>query len=206
MKQIKIGHNSFTYVWVTGKIIEVKEIAKTVGGGTIYVDPRVSTTSNINISSIIEQDVFLEDTAGQEYAIKLENFNFSCRAGHTITVIKIKKNNEQTGTYIGAFNHNTKEHKKKYYLFSSLTRPDSTTYWLMALCTPFALVFGFSIFHTQYHNMFGDYADLAQATSYLLIPALTILLWIIIYVKYQRKKRKYRNLLQKAYASIDISQ
>ncbi|MCK0147632.1 hypothetical protein MWU78_18400 [Arenibacter sp. F26102] len=107
----------------------MKTLAKTVGGGTIYSD-RYAYSSNIEINSVEQINVFLEDAYGSEHAFKLEDFNFSCREGHEITIVKLLIDNNKQGPFIGLYNHTTREHRVKYRLMQIMTSPSMILYCL----------------------------------------------------------------------------
>ncbi|WP_100611360.1 hypothetical protein [Confluentibacter lentus] len=202
-KKIKIANKDYKFQWLKGKILEVKSLSHTRGGGTIYTSSHGYSSGNINIHGIEELNVFLEDSNGDELAFKLENFNFSCREGHEITIIKMIVNNSNHDPFVGLFNHNTKEFKTKFGLLQSASRPSSSFYWLLALVSPIpifisiALGFDFLIGSVDGSN---ENASIIRFLSFITIIAV----WIMLLVFYQKKKSGRYNRLVSEYKKLNI--
>ncbi len=196
--KVRINNKNFKFQWLKGKVLEVKTLARTVGGGTIYSD-RYTSSSNISINSVEQLDIFLEDASGTEHAFKLEDFNFSCREGHEITIVKLLINNAKSGQFIGLYNHSTREGRVKYGLFQTMTRPSRAPSCLIALLAPFiiGIVLAFLL------DIVLD--DLALKDALILLTfGSSFAIWIILLVVYQNKKnRKYRKL-KDAYDKLPI--
>src|SRR5690606_7642658 len=202
-KKIKIANKHYKFQWLKGKVIEVKSLSHTRGGGTIYTSHQGYTSGNINIVGVEELNVFLEDDNGNEQAFKLENFNFSCRKDHEITIIKMMVNNSNYGTFLGLYNHNTKEFKTKYGFLQSATRPSSSIYWLLALVSPIVILITIAF---SFDFIIGSYFTTKDALPivYLLTFIATISIWIALLVIYQRKKSIRYNMLVNEYKKLNI--
>lgn len=198
-KSIKIDGKNFKFQWLKGKVLEVKSLARTVGGGEIWVSPNQTTSSNIQIGSVEQLDLFLEDASGAEHAFKLEDFNFSCRTGHKITIIKLLVNNAKRGPFIGLYNHTTREHRVKYGLMQIMTRPSRTPSCLMALMAPFVLGL---ILYFLLGIIFNG-----EAPREVVLPltfGASFAIWIVLLVLYQNKKNRKYGKLKNAYDSLPI--
>jgi hypothetical protein len=205
-KKVKIGNKEYKFQWLKGKVLEVKSLSHTRGGGTINIDPRGYTSNQISFNAVEQLDIFLEDANGDEHAFKVEEFNFSCRQDHEITIIKMMVNNTKHGPFIGLFNHNTKEFKTKYGLLQTMSRPSSSMYWLLALGLPF-FIFIFTLLGLDYLfiTVFDSASDSGNLPLYYFASFITIsALWIALIVLYQKKKSSIYNRLVKTYKSLDI--
>jgi hypothetical protein len=204
-KQIKIGNNTFEFQWLKGKVLHVNSLAKTEGGGTIYTHPNAYTSSQINISSIEQLDIFLEDASGEEHSFKLDNFNFSCRAGHEVTVIKLNNVKYGGGPFVGLYNHNTKERRTKEYFFRSMTRPSSTPSWLLGLFLPPFLWIAIFFFSDSFlSGILGADPDSILVITFFMAMVMTVGMWILLIVLYQSKKSGKYNQLRNAYYKIEL--
>lgn len=203
--QVKIGNNTFKVQRLKGKVLQVNSLAKTEGGGTIYTHPNAYTSSQINISSIEQLDIFLEDASGTEHAFKLENFNFSCRAGHEITILKLENVKYGNGSFVGLYNHNTKERRTKEYYFRNMTRPSSTPSWLLGLFMPPIIWITLLFFSYSFlAEILGADFDSVFIITFFITMILTIVMWILLIVLYQSKKSRKYNQLKNAYYKIDL--
>lgn len=188
-QQLRIGNNNYKFQWLKGRVLDVKSLAKTVGGGRIYVQ-QYTTSSDIRIDSIEQLDIFMEDSSGVEHAFKLDNFNFSCREGHEITMVKVLVNHAKNGPYVSLFNHSTREGRTKYYLLETLSKPNSVSSCMVALFVPIALVaVYFAILLLIRLDVFW------QNALFVLLLGAVFIGWVVLYLSYQnRKTRQYRSL------------
>lgn len=205
-KKFKIGNKEYKFQWLKGKVLEVKSLSHTRGSGTINIDPKGYTSNHISFDGVEQLDIFLQDANGDEHAFKVEEFNFSCRQDHEVTIIKMLANNAKHGPFVGLFNHNTKEFKTKYGLLQTMSRPSSSMYWLLALVLPF-IIFILTMYGLDFLflKVFGHGSDSADLPLYFFAFFILIsALWISLIVLYQRKKSSRYNQLVKSYKSLDI--
>ncbi|MCB0461941.1 MAG: hypothetical protein R2816_12390 [Flavobacteriaceae bacterium] len=200
-KKVRINNRNYKFQWLKGTVLEVKTLAKTVGGGTIYSHPNMSTSSDINISSIEQLDIFLDDEFGNEHAFKLENFNFSCRKGHKITIIKLLINNSKSGSFIGLYNHNTREHRIKDYLLKTITRPSSALFWLVGIFAPFLIGLAFIYLLA---DVLRTEEDFILLFSIICTGFVSVLLWVLLIIMYQSRKSSRFKKLRNAYNALNI--
>jgi hypothetical protein len=87
--------------------------------------------------------MFLVDSAGQERAFKLTNFDFPVREGQTLTVMWAIPEGADEGPFVAVRNHNTNElHKPDQKLLQYLFKKP---WWMHAGAVIAALIVGFII-------------------------------------------------------------
>lgn len=204
--RFKIADKPFRFQWLKGKVLEVKSLARTVGGGQVWVSPHQTTSSNITIRSVEQLDIFLEDASGAEHAFKLEDFNFSCRKGHEITIVKLLAGNNRNGPFVGLENHNTENGRVKYGLMHDMVRPSSALTWLLALTLPFAIWFLYIYALEILINALGIRDNLEAFVLLSIIATLfTVpIVWLMLYFGYQRKKAKRRKMMTATYNGLKL--
>lgn len=128
--------------YFTGKVMssqKSKETQVTSHQGGTQGNP----TTHVSSYTIDHHELFLSDASGTERAFKMQNFDFPCREGHTLTVMWAIPEGSEQGPFVAVRNHNTGElHKPDQKLLQWLF---AKPLWMRAGAIVGALIIGFII-------------------------------------------------------------
>ncbi|HNR54359.1 MAG TPA: hypothetical protein PKJ19_04275 [Flavobacteriales bacterium] len=77
------------------------------GGGFTYRGTGGSAPVSITSTTVVHDQLFLQDEQGQEHALQLQGFNIACRTSHVLTAAWAIKQGQQRGPYFAVHNHTT---------------------------------------------------------------------------------------------------
>jgi hypothetical protein len=172
-KNIVVNGKTYVFKSVTGKVLNTTKSMETSvqgsvsgGGGRLREGSGKLKPVDLNLASttIVHDQFFLEDEAGQEHSFQLQGFNLACREGNSLTVVAAFKPGQPRGPYVAVLNHSTQNRYFNEKAINSLSSPSSLLYllgflaaivvefkvfsgfWLL-LFLFFATIFGFALVH-----------------------------------------------------------
>lgn len=97
-----------------GKVMEATKQMETKvsgggGGGFSYRGTGGSAPVSITSTTVVHDQLFLQDEEGKERALQLQGFNIASRAGNELTALWAIKEGNQQGPYVAIHNHTTGE-------------------------------------------------------------------------------------------------
>lgn len=135
----------------TNKSFETRMQAQTTvssGGGNIYgsngnisghIAPTHHTTT-VNSQTIEHQEIFLEDAAGQQHALKLWDWGVSCAPGHELTLVWAVPLGMGSGPYLHIKNHTTRKDYRQNQQIEDLSTDKNFAKWLLMNGALFSVV------------------------------------------------------------------
>lgn len=114
MKTITTSGKVYDLYWTAGKVTNAGKNMETRvhgggGGGFTYQGTGGSAPVSISSTTVIHDQIFVEDASGQEHAFQLQGFNVACREGNAISVIWAIKKGNKKGPYIAVYNRSTSQ-------------------------------------------------------------------------------------------------
>jgi hypothetical protein len=177
-KNIVVNGNTYVLRSVTGKVLNTTKSMETSvqgsvsgGGGRLHDGSGRLKPVDLNLASttIVHDQFFLEDEAGQEHSFQLQGFNVACREGNSLTVVAAFKPGQPRGPYIAVVNNSTQNRYFNEKTIENLSSPNTLLYllgflaalvvefkvfsgfWLL-LFLFFATIFGFALAHSMKTN------------------------------------------------------
>jgi hypothetical protein len=155
---------------VTGTVLSASKSMETKvqssvsgGGGRLHKGSGKVRDVDVTMTSttVVHDQFFLQDAAGQEHAFQLQGFNVACREGNVLTVVAAFAPGAQRGTYVLVYNDAT---QTRFYHEQALQRLCQPSFWryllvcLVLLVVEFKLLSGFllvagSMFATVFATM-----------------------------------------------------
>ena len=111
---IQAGGNAYRLYTFTGKVVGASKNMETKvsgsgGGGYSYKGTGGTAPVHITSTTVVLDQIFMQDAAGNEHALQLENFNVACREGNVMTAAWAIRQNQEQGPYIVMLNHTTRQ-------------------------------------------------------------------------------------------------
>ena len=109
---ITTGNGQYTIYTFTGKVLSSGKNMETKvhgggGGGATYGGTGGSAPVRITSTTVVHDQIFLQDTGGKERALQLQDFNIACREGNILTALWMIKSGANEGPYVVMHNHTT---------------------------------------------------------------------------------------------------
>jgi hypothetical protein len=154
-KNIVVNGNAYVLKSVTGKVLNTTKSMETSvqgsvsgGGGRLRDGSGKLKAVDLNLASttIVHDQFFLEDEAGQEHSFQLQGFNIACREGNSLTVVSAFKPGQLRGPYVAVLNHSTQNRYFNERAINSLCSPSSLLYlvgFLVAIILELKVFSGF---------------------------------------------------------------
>ncbi len=144
MKTITANGKTFDLYWITGKVMNAGKNMETRvhgggGGGFTYQGTGGSAPVTISSTTVIHDQIFLEDAQGQEHAFQLQNFNVACREGNALSIIWAIRKGKSKGPYIVVYNRTTSQ---AYFNNSELNRMFRYPVWYVLAGIVVCLILG----------------------------------------------------------------
>ncbi|MDB5120861.1 MAG: hypothetical protein JWN56_2079 [Sphingobacteriales bacterium] len=94
------------HVEETGKNMETR-VSGGGGGGATFGGYGATAPVSIQSHTVVHDQLFLTDKAGNEHSFQLQGFNVACRVGNELSVLWAVKRGNKTGDYIAVYNYTT---------------------------------------------------------------------------------------------------
>lgn len=108
---------------ITGKVLEQSKISHTeIRQGRATVGHNFVVPGRIYSETHTTQEVWLQDDAGGEHLVNLEQLDLAVRGGHTVTAAWAGLSGKDSGQCFSARNHTTG--KERYRIFNALGNDD----------------------------------------------------------------------------------
>lgn len=72
-------------------------------------ETRVHGSDSISSTTVVHDQIILQDQTGKEHALKLQNFDIACRVGHMLTALWAADKKTNWWNYVALHNHTTSE-------------------------------------------------------------------------------------------------
>ena len=114
MENVKTIGKEYEIYSVSGKVLDSQKHYETRvsgGGGGGYSNQGTGYTAPVSISSttVIHDNIFIQDKDGKEHALQLSGFNVVSRVGNELTAVWAIKKNKKKGPYVAVVNHTLSE-------------------------------------------------------------------------------------------------
>ena len=139
---IVVNDKSYRLEAVTGTVLAVTKSMETRlqgsasgGGGRLHKGSGTMREVDLTVTSttVVHDQFFLQDAAGQEHAFQLQGFNVVCREGNLLTVVAAFAPGQQRGPYVMVCNNATQARFYNEQALQGLCRPDFWRYLLACL-------------------------------------------------------------------------
>lgn len=138
-KNVVVNGTAYVLKSVTGKVLNATKSMETSvqgsvsgGGGRLREGSGKLKPVDLNLASttIVHDQFFLEDEAGQEHSFQLQGFNIACREGNSLTVVAAFKPGQPRGPYVAVFNHSTQNRYFNEKAIDNICSPSTLLYLL----------------------------------------------------------------------------
>lgn len=105
MRQVEINNKQRTLLWLTGTVAGAQknfgnEVHVSGGGGYVHQGSGFVNPVHVHSESIAHDRIFIYDHKGNEYDIKLRNWDVGCREGHLVTLVWLDRSENKRGSFI----------------------------------------------------------------------------------------------------------
>ena len=148
MREITVNGKTYQVHATTGRVAAANKQLETRisgggGGGSSYGGTGYTAPVSISSQTVTHDQIFLVDGNGREHALKLQNWDVTCREGNELTAVWMIRKGKERGPYVAIRNETLGETQYDDKELAKMHRP----LWpLAALVVPFVLDFsGLSI-------------------------------------------------------------
>lgn len=141
-KNIVVNGTTYALHSVTGKVLNTTKAMETSvqgsvsgGGGRLREGSGKLKPVDLNLTSttIVHDQVFLQDETGREHSFQLQGFNLACRESNSLTVTWAIKTGQARGPYVAVVNHSTQNRYLNDKAIDNLCSPSGWLYLLFFL-------------------------------------------------------------------------
>ena len=132
-----VNGQQFSFEATTGKVLNTSKNLETVvqssvsgGGGRLSEGSGRIRPVEVSVSSttIVHDQLFLEDAQGREHAFQLQGFDVACREGHELSLVFALRAGATQGPYVAVINHSTRQKFYNEAVLHRLSKPSAALY------------------------------------------------------------------------------